>query len=886
MGLGNRFWGSVRAAFTATMASALAVTAFAQSPLPGNFDPEIPSLEQSLGHATGTRISSADEIARYLEVLAQAAPDRTRLVQYATSWEGRPLHYLVISAPANMARLEANKAAMARIAAGEPGAPLDGVLPVTWLAYGVHGDEISSSDAALALAYHLLAARGDERVDTVLSNSIVVIDPSQNPDGRARFVQHYRTAAGLEPSPDRHAAEHDQQWPGGRFNHYLFDLNRDWFALTQPETRGKVAAVRDWNPVVLVDAHEMGGDSTFYFPPAAEPFNPNITAGQRDKQALLGRGVAAWFDDLGVDYYTREIFDAFYPGYGDTWPTLQGAVAATFEQSSARGLVWGRPDGTELTYAEGVRNHMVASLSYAETVARNADRFLADYAQYRRSAASSGSGSYLIDLSQRRWNAEILGRRLAYQGIAVERLGPGFSACGRSYPEGALAVPQNQPAGRLVRALLDRSTPLPPDFVARQEARRDRGQPHELYDTTAWSVGLMAGVDVALCGSTPAGSVLAADGPLADRAQPAGRYGLAVPWSDSGQAQLVLAALREGLTARAAGEEFTAAGRRFPRGTVVFRTNGNGAEKMARLTALAREIGAETVPLEESWIVDGPSIGSDRFAALSAPRVAMAWDDGVSPLSAGAWRYVVERRLATPVTPIRTDTLPSADLAAYDVLILPEARLDKPAAMAVKRYVQSGGVAVVVGAGTEDFFEGGARLFATGAENTLGEVETEKESEGSGGEKDDAGNEETAAAAIASEAEYREAIADTGAPPDTLPGALLATVADPDHYLTSGYGAGNGGAPVVHADGGTILAPLNEADGVNVLRFAAPGDLVASGYVWEENRAQMAFKPYLIAQPNGEGMAIGFVHDPATRGYLDGLDLLIANAILFAPARH
>lgn len=331
------------------------------------------------------------------------------------------------------------------------------------------------------------------------------------------------------------------------------------------------------------------------------------------------------------------------------------------------------------------------------------------------------------------------------------------------------------------------------------------------------------------------------------------------------------------MVGRAAGEEFTAAGRRFGRGATVFRRSANGDAAMDRLAALAREIGAEAVPLNESWIEEGPNFGSDTFTTLSAPRIAIAWDDGVSPLSAGAWRFVIERRLATPVTPIRTATLPRADLEDYDVIVVPEADLGEDAALAVKRFVERGGVAVIVGAGMDAFTKGKAQLFATGAENARGDVEKD---EGKG--EQDAPDAAPEPSAITGEDEYRSAIADQKAQPDTLPDALLRTLADTDHYLSSGY---DGGA-IVHADGRTILAPLGRADGTNVLRFAAAGELVASGHVWEENRAQMAFKPYLVAQPNGKGLAIGFVHDPATRGYLDGLDLLIANAILFAPARE
>ncbi|WP_137679070.1 M14 family zinc carboxypeptidase [Aurantiacibacter suaedae] len=873
----------VRAALLGA-ASLLATTPLAaQSILPGTFDPAIPELQQVIGHAPGEEITAPADLLTYMEALAAAAPERVRLVEYAESWEGRPLVYAVIASPANMARIEAIKADMGELARGiapaAASAIIERTVPVTWLSYGVHGDEISSTDAALALAYHLLASEGDATVDTILANSVVIIDPSQNPDGRNRFVQSFTAARGLVPQVDPDTAEHDQPWPGGRVNHYLFDLNRDWFALTQPETRGKVAAVRDWQPVVFVDAHEMGGASTYFMPPVANPINPNITLGQISAQELLGRNNAAALDAIGQPYYTREVFDAFYPGYGDSWPMMNGAIGMTFEQASARGLVYERPDGTVLTYRDGVRNHFTTTLATAYTVATNARRFLSDYAAYRRSAATgeAGRGSYVIDLASRRWNAEQLGRRLAFQGIAVRQVGGPASACGKSYPQGYLAVPREQGTGRLVRSLLDEQTDLPGSFVAEQEDRRSRDLPHELYDSTAWSLGLMSGVDVTLCADAAGGTALAADAPLAERTETPGTFGLVVPWSDSGQVRLVAEALRAGLVGRSSAEAFTTGGRSYPRGSVVFTAAAN-PDKLGELNRLARTIGAETRALANGWVDRGPNLGSDAVAMLTAPRIAMLWDDGVSPLSAGALRYVIEQRLALPVAPIRTGKVSAADLGRYDVVLVPDGSpgraLGSAGVAALASFAEEGGVLVAIGQSIMDLNRGEDALLATKPEGaaSAGDAKGKAPGEGPVAPGTD----------IATLAEYRSLIGDPDALPDVLPGALLNTAIDPDTILSAGYEAG----PVVNADGNLIFTPLARGTGTNAVRYAAPADLLASGYIWDENRRQMAFKPYLMAQEHGDGLVVGFAQDPSTRGYLDGLDLLIANAVLQAPARY
>lgn len=237
------------------------------------YDSRIPTLSEVVGHDFGAEITTPEQIQGYLEALARAAPDRTRLVEYARSWQGRPLHVLVVATPDRIARLVEIKAGLRAMAdprrlAPDDEARLVATLPtVTALLHGVHGNEISSGGAAMALAYHLLAAQGDAEVDLILRESIVLIDPAQNPDGRARFVMQNALGRAATPDSEPLAAEHDEPWPGGRSNHYLFDLNRDWFAQAHPESRGRVALLLEWMPHTVVDLHEMGGESTYYFPP-------------------------------------------------------------------------------------------------------------------------------------------------------------------------------------------------------------------------------------------------------------------------------------------------------------------------------------------------------------------------------------------------------------------------------------------------------------------------------------------------------------------------------------------------------------------------------------------------------------------------------------------
>ncbi|WP_291841976.1 M14 metallopeptidase family protein [Maricaulis sp.] len=880
--------------FRAILAASLAVvaataSALAQaSPFEVRYDPAIPDARAAFGYEFGEEITPPQDAIDYLYTLEAAAPDRVEVVEYARSWEGRPLAYAVIAAPDVLARADEIRAGLASLAdprgldAASRAALIADLPAVVWLSYGVHGNEISSTDAGLRTAYHLLAAQDDPMVESILANTIVVIDPTQNPDGRNRFIQSFRAARGLEFSGDRYTAEHDEPWPGGRYNHYLFDLNRDWFARTQPETRGRTDAILDWRPVVVVDAHEMSGDSTYFFAPSAEPFNPEIVQSQRDAQSLIGRNHGTWFDRLGYAFFTREVYDAFYPGYGDMWPTLQGAVAMTYEQASARGLAWRRRDGTTLTYADGVNHHFVASLSTAQVVAENRERFLTDFVEFRASAAASADDpqAMIFSISGNRWGAERMARNLAAQGIEVGRVAPGASACGARFAEGGFLVRFDQPAGRLARTLMEPTTDLPADFMAEQERRRAEGLGHELYDVTAWSLPLMNNVDATTCRRSPSITTEPVEPEMpiervttADSAA----WGYVIPWSDAGQARLVAALGQAGIAMRTSGEPFRIGERRFPSGSVVVPRHGAPADLDALINRLAAESGARFEGMASSWVDDGPNPGSANFLALRAPRVAMLWDEGTDPTSAGSTRYVLERRYNIPVSVIRTGTVGRARLDLYDVLILPEqgygglsGALGNSGESAIRDFVSEGGVVVGLGDATRWLASSDVGLIPAQRERA---ADTPRDGSAGTGPVVDG-------TVLANVGELRVLEAEAGALPDSSPGALVQVTANPDAWMASGYG--RGAAALV--TGSDIYAPVSLDDATTALRFAPRDDLIAGGYLWDEYADQLALKPFVLSTSHGSGQVVAITQSPTTRAYLEGLDLLLLNAVLLGPA--
>ncbi|HKJ01375.1 MAG TPA: M14 family zinc carboxypeptidase [Longimicrobiales bacterium] len=868
------------------MISALALAVVFQVPpaeplAPGTrYDPDIPTVEQVTGHALADAITPPDQVVAYFQALADAAPDRTRLRRTATTWEGRPTVMLVIGSRERMARLDAVTADLKRLAdpRGLSAAEADRLvreLPVvTALIHGVHGNEVSSSGAAMAEAYHLLAAQDDADVDRILAESLVLIDPMQNPDGRARFVFHNTMAAARWPDADPLAAEHDEPWPGGRVNHYLFDLNRDWFAQTQPETRGRIRALLDFMPHVVPDLHEMGGNSTYYFPPNAIPGNTWTTDAQRELTDVFGQAMAAAFDRRGFSYFNRDTYDAFYPGYGVSWPMAQGAIGATYEMASARGLVYRRTDGDLLTYGDGILRHFTTAMATLVTAAENRERILRTFLDFRRSAVALGDAGpreYILHSEHDPGMAERLAETLVRNGIEVGRAGEPVQVGGRTLPaRGTFVVPMSQPAHRLIRNLLDRHTPMDADFVQRQLERRANRQRDQIYDVTAWSLPLLWDVELLTADRPTGASVISMNNTLMMRDVvnlPAATVGYLIPWGTNAAAA-VAEALRAGIRVRSAGGDFVLNGRHFGVGTAIVRTADNGPNLARRLGSIVVGQGAEVVPVNDSYVREGTSLGSGSTRALREPRVLLVYDAPGSTNSVGWARYVLERRYGQRATAVRTGSLGRAVLSDYDVVVFPSGNyassVGEGMVARLQAWMRDGGTLVTMAESTAWATRAG--LLATTEERRGGRpVGTPPRPRGTPDQPID----------------YLEAIAPLDEAPEQTPGSILKVLLDTDHWLAAGTD-GEIGALV---DGSRIFTPITLDEGQNVGRYADMDALVESGIVWDAARPQLANKAFLIHQPVGRGQVVAFAEDPNYRAYAEATELLFMNAVLLGPGR-
>ena len=844
----------------------------------------VPTIDDVLGYPAASRISSPDAIEAYFTALAKAFPSQVKLMYYGKSWEGRNLYYVAISSSDNMAAFADYQQAMQQLSAADQTSAkqaqqIINTLPASvWLSYGVHGNEISSPEAAMLTAYHLLAAQ-DEQTKSHLNNAIVFIDPVQNPDGRARFVSRYYMTAGLEHSADRNSAEHNEPWPSGRSNHYLFDLNRDWLALTQPEISGQVEALLQNMPLVFVDLHEMGGDSSYYFTPEADPYNPLITPKQRQTLWQIGENNGRWFDERGYDFFTREIFDAFYPGYGASWPLYHGSISMTYEMASARGHVFRTKDGDILTYGDGVQRHFIASLATIESVANQRQQLLQNFWDYRNQGIKAGSDSkqrvYLFAGQHDPAATQRLAGLLTRHGVQVRQAQENFKACGVDYPAGSFWVDTAQPAHFMARTLLDKNIAMDDDFIAEQERRRANNLPDEIYDVTAWSLPLMFNVDYQTCNRVPRaesnlatpefvkpGQVLQVDA----------KVGYIVPWGDMNAGRFLTQALRAGLKVKRTDLAFTHKNKqRYPAGSLIL-THADNSNLAAQVQQLAANSGATVHGVDTSWVTDGPNFGSNNVKQLHAPNILMLWDEPVSSLNAGHSRFVIEQQFGYPVTAMRAAQLARANLSHYQVLILPSvygslsAALGEQGEANLSQWVERGGVLVTFGNATEWAVNAG--LLNSALERVIND---NPQGHGDATKVD--------GMVFKSKAEHMHYITPDAADPYWTAGVLTNLDVDTEHWLSAGVQNNLVSVTV----GNHIYRPLSIEHGRNIVSYSQ--DVLASGYLWQENQQQLAYKPYLMWQPRQRGMVISFTQEPTYRAYLDGLNVLVLNAI-FGGAAH
>ncbi|BDX05563.1 M14 family zinc carboxypeptidase [Planctobacterium marinum] len=853
-----------------------AVTVSAEGPWPDTvYEQKTPTLKSLYDYKSGEALSDSSQIEGYLNALQSAHPDKLQLLTYGESWQGRKLNYAVISSPENMANLQSIREAYIRFA--DPrrtdqrtmNSELAELPAIVWLGYGVHGNEVSSPDAALQVAYHLLAAKNDAMVSAILDNVIVLLDPLQNPDGREKFIHHFNNNTGPSPNGYPFATERREGWNNGRTNHYIFDLNRDWAAMTQPETQGRVDLLSKWLPLIAVDLHEFGTDYTYYFTPEADPFNPYITDTQKQGLEIIGKNNAKYFDQRGWRYFTREIYDAFFPGYGAGWPVFYGALGMTYEQASPRGLKATNKLGEIFTYADAVQHHFVASIATLETAAKHKALFLERFWEYRDNAIKLGKSGdvrqVVLARSSDPFNSDKLARLLARQGIEIDVANEAFTACSVQYQKGDYVIDMAQPNYRMIRNYLDTHIPMEADFIALQENLRRQHKSHVLYDVTAWSKRLTHNVDVAYCSKQAKVDRKPLDTEVLPPLQQSGEGDLAwlVDWQHTGSAMFLIDALRAGLVIYSSDKSFTQKGRKLAEGSLIIYKKQAIEDAVQVVQNLAQKYQVELINTNTSWVEDGVNFGSQHVVKMKSPDIALLWDRPTSSYLAGATRYVFERQLGHPVHTIAARYINNLDLFDFDVLILPGGDysdlLTTSGTEKLNTWLRRGGVLIALSSSVDFLVK--QQLSALQRENN--QIDPQKALT-------------TTDESLIDDAQQYEAMqVDPHRGMETFPGNILKVLPNQEHWMTVGIDR-----PIYSfASGNGTYQPLHRGQGVNVAHYAGADEVLASGYLWQDYQKQLAFKPFLTVEDMGEGMILSFPESPTFRGQQPGLHMLWINAI-------
>lgn len=657
---------------------------------------QLKSPGEFLGYSLGTRYTPHWKIVAYFQHVADQLPNMMQLQRYGETNEGRPLLLAFVSSPGNMQNLESVRQRNIELTQNAATrSSYDGYPVIVWLSYNVHGNETSGSEAAMKTLYALVDPANQKTKDW-LRSTVVIIDPCLNPDGRDRYVNWFNSVVGKKMNPERAAREHREPWPGGRTNHYNFDLNRDWAWQTQVESRQRAKIYHRWMPQVHVDYHEQGINEPYYFAPAVQPLHEVITQWQRDFQVTIGRNNAKYFDQRGWLYFTKEFFDLFYPSYGDTYPVFNGSIGMTYEQGGggAGGLGVINDEGDTLTLFDRVEHHFTTSLSTIEVSAQHAGRLVSEFHRFFSEGLQRGVGEYkayvIRNDSRDSERIAALLRLLDKNEIRYGRAPSTGSSRGYNYQTGReesfgflagdIIVPGLQSRSAMVKVLFE---------------PRSKMTDSATYDISAWSLPYAYGLTAfASRDRVPFASFAASE--ISRNAETT--YGYVLPWKGISTVRMVGQLLQRGILLRYAEQPFELDGHRFDRGAIIVLRTANsafgpGLWRMVR--HLADSNGIRIYPVSTGFVDMGPDFGSEKVRPFRAPRVALLTGEGVSPNAAGEVWHFFEKELDYPVTLINANDFGRVNWTDYNVLIMPSGNYrflnEKQQADELKNWVNRGG---------------------------------------------------------------------------------------------------------------------------------------------------------------------------------------------------
>ncbi len=797
------------------------------------FTQQLKSPAEFLGYELGSKFTPHHRVVDYCEHLAQHAKNQVKLQYYGKTYEDRPLLLLHISSEDNIKSLETLRLAHLQSTNGGSGSGKS----IVWLSYNVHGNESVSTEASMQTLYELLTSRQE-----YLENTIVIVDPCINPDGRDRYVNWYRQVKNTPFQPDPLSREHHEGWHSGRSNHYMFDLNRDWAWLTQVESQQRIVEYNRWLPHVHVDFHEQGVDYPYYFAPAAEPFHEVITDFQREFQTIIGKNHARYFDAKGWLYFTRERFDLFYPSYGDTYPTYNGAIGMTYEQGGGgrAGLATLTNTSDTLTLKDRIAHHLTTGLSTVEVASKHSDQLNREFASFFGSHRYRYK-SYLLKggEDQLRKLASWLDKHHIDYG-----LGTGTTVKGYRYntqktesfrsDDQTLVIGTDQPKGTLVKVLFEPDAKLTDSLT---------------YDITAWSLPYAYGLD-ALASETKVASRKYTLDQTEIQDITSEAYAFFTDWNSMDDARFLAELLQEGIRVRSAREAFISDDKKYQRGSLIItkkdnETNGHFIDVLSKTAEKHHQI---LYPTQTGWVDNGKDLGSRHIKMVKNPRIAMIGGSPTSTYNFGEIWYFFEQDLKYPLTILNADGLKTTPLSAFDIIILPHGSgykdyMSEPLLDKLRKWTREGGQMILVG---------GAIKGVAGKEGfKIKSREIKKDS---------------------TEADlnpYHQTARDRLK--EDVKGAIFKTWVDPSHPLAFGYE--NQYYTLKRRNGSYDL--LQSGNVVAIREETTP----VAGFAGSETPERLINSLVFGVEDVGKGRIVYFVDNPLFRGFWENGKLFFANAL-------
>ena len=805
-----------------------------------SYNPAIPTPASFLGYEVGEWHASHDQLLAYMRELDRLS-DRITLREYGRSHENRPMINLTITHPDNFTRIAEIKKQRAQLTDPGSSAALDPdkVPAVAYMGYSIHGNEASGTNAALLVAYYLAAAQTPE-VENLLRNSVLLLDPCFNPDGMQRFSAWVNSRRSKNSSPDPAGDEFNEPWPRGRFNHYWFDLNRDWLVAEQPESGGRVDIFQEWKPNVLTDHHEMGSNSTFFFQPGVPTrVNPITPARNQELTAKIATYHAAILSEKKIPFYTGENFDDFYYGKGSTYPDANGCVGILFEQASSRGSAQETENGL-LTFPYTIRNQVLTSLSTLKALGdmrAELNSYLREfYNTARPEAAKDAIKGYLWESEGNNIPANAFMKLLKRHNIMVYEMPADQNIEGQNFKKGsAFYVPCDQLQYRLIRGIFERTQTF---------------QDSIFYDISAWTLPDAFGLQwtpvtkpQAQWIQNPATAIPTPIRPAVD-AEKAVAYVFEGHWYQLPQ---VIAALhREKVRMKVALKPFSAEGKNFEAGALIIPTDNQPYPAPAMMRRLAQADWPPFYSISNGLTANGPDLGSNNFAVLQAPKIVMLTGDGVNPLDAGEIWHLLDTRYGQALTLLETERFATVAAWKYNVLIMADGNYNSLSVDKIKEFVAAGGTIVATG---------NAMRWLKNSGIVALEFKSANPTDGS------------------RRRPYGQVGEDRGAL--SMPGAIFEADLDLSHPICFGYRRNK--LPVFMNDA-AFLEPAKNPYATPALFDDTP---LLAGYVHARQKPLVANSAAIVISAAGRGRAICFAGNPNFRAFWYGTNRLFANAIYF-----